>query len=242
MFMRIGIITAMAEEMMPIYNQLGNVVAESNIHGAHILQVEIESDTIYLATCGIGEINAAATAQTLVDLFDIEVLLNFGFVGTLRSNINVGELVIADRVCHYQYDTSLIDGTTAGQYTDNKDRYFYLDGSLIDRVLSAIGKPVKKVAVASGDVFVATEMQKKKLADQFECDICDMELAGLAIVCRRNNVPLLSIKVVSDKADDMAPINFDTVVSNGLSKYEEILPSVIKAVTGKVAPLPPITQ
>ena len=72
--MRIGIITALAEEMMPIYRKLGAVVAESKIHGARVRQIELDGETIYLATCGVGEINAAVTAQMLVDLFDVEVL------------------------------------------------------------------------------------------------------------------------------------------------------------------------
>ena len=88
--MRIGIITAMAEEMLPIYLELGNVTAQSKIHGALVRKIELADDTLYLATCGVGEINAATTAQLLVDLFDIEVLLNFGFVGTLKANIAVG--------------------------------------------------------------------------------------------------------------------------------------------------------
>lgn len=240
--MRIGIITAMAEEMLPIYQKLGNLTAQSKIHGALVRKIELADDTLYLATCGVGEINAATTAQLLVDLFDIEVLLNFGFVGTLKANIAVGELVIAERVCHYQFDTSLLDGTRVGQYIDRDDIYFYLDGSLIDRVLAAIGKDMKRVAVASGDVFVASSAQKKRLAEEFGCDICEMELAGLAIACMRNAIPLLSIKVVSDRADDGAPVSFDEVVRKGLSKYEKILPAVLAGVTGKTAPLPPIKK
>lgn len=240
--MRIGIVTAMAQETLPIYQKLGNVVAESSIRGAHVCQLKLGANQIYLATGGVGEINAAMTAQMLVDLFDIEVLLNFGFVGSLNPSIGVGELVIADKVCHYQFDTSALDGTAIGQYIDKDDIYFYLDGSLIDSALAAIGKPMRRVAVASGDVFVADGKTKKKLAEEFGCDICEMELAGLAIACERNEIPLLSIKVISDKADDSAPVSFDEVVAKGLSKYEEILPNILAAVTGSFKPLPPINK
>lgn len=240
--MRIGIVTAMAEEMLPIYEKLGNIVDQSVIHGVLVRKIQLDDNTVYLATGGVGEINAATTVQMLADLFDVEVILNFGFVGTLRSNISVGELVIAEKVCHYQFDTSLIDGTKEGQYIDKDDIYFYLDGSLIDRVLSALGKQMRKVAVASGDVFVASSEKKKLLSQKFGCDICEMELAGLAIACERNKIPLLSIKVVSDRADDGAPVSFSDVVRKGLSKYEEILPCVLKSVSGKVSPLPPIRK
>ncbi len=241
-YMRIGIVTALAEEMMPIYEKLGNVTAESVIHGVRISSINVNGNALYLATGGVGEINAALTAQMLVDLFDVEAILNFGFVGTLRNDIKVGELVIADRVCHYQFDTSLIDGTKAGQYLGKDDIYFYLDDALVTRTLAAIGKPMRRVAVASGDAFVAGSAQKRRLAEEFGCDICEMELAALAIACERNEIPLLSIKAVSDKADDSAPISFEEVVKKGMSKYEKILPAVLEAVTENNKPLPPVKK
>lgn len=229
--MRIGIITALAEEMMPIYKKFGDIVAKESVHGIEICKIEMDGNTVYLATGGVGEINASATVQLLVDLYDVQTILNFGFVGSLNSDIDVGELVIADRVCHYQYDVSVIENVRVGQYSENPDIYFYLDSELIDRVNKAIGKPLRRVAVASADAFVASYSKKKMLREEFACDICEMELAGLTITCRRNNVPLLSIKVISDRADDGAFICFNDIVNQGLSKYEEILPAVIKAVS-----------
>ena len=56
--MRIAIITAMAEETLPIFKKLGNVVAQNTISGVAISQIEYDGDTIYLATSGVGEIKA----------------------------------------------------------------------------------------------------------------------------------------------------------------------------------------
>ncbi|MCM1306160.1 MAG: 5'-methylthioadenosine/S-adenosylhomocysteine nucleosidase [Bacteroides sp.] len=233
--MKIGIITAMAEEMLPIYKKLGNVQSEEKVRGAEIRKIALGDNVIYLATGGVGEINSAATVQLLADLYGVERILNFGFVGSLNSEIGVGELVIADRVCHYQYDVSVLDNVRVGQYSENKDIYFYLDGALVDCVNAALNAPLRKVAVASGDAFVASSQKKKTLREEFGCDICEMELAGLTIACLRNEIPLLSIKVVSDRADDGAYVSFTDVVQKGLSKYEEILPAVIKAVSTYIA-------
>ena len=229
--MKIGIITAMAEEMLPIYQKFGNVLSKEKVRGAEICKIEFGDNTIYLATGGVGEINAAATVQLLADLYGVKAILNFGYVGSLNSDIDVSELVIADRVCHYQYDVSVIDNVRVGQYSENEDLYFYLDSALIDCVNKALKEPLRRVAVASADAFVASSEKKKMLKDEFGCDICEMELAGLTITCLRNEIPLLSIKVVSDKADDGAFVNFTDVVNKGLSRYEEILPAVINAVS-----------
>ncbi len=229
--MKIGIVTAMAEETLPIYKKLGNVIKTERVCGAEISTIELSGNTVYLATSGVGEINAATTVQLLKDLYKVEAILNFGFVGSLNSDIDLGELVIADRVCHYQYDVSVLDNIRVGQYSENEDLYFYLEAELIERVNKALAQPLRKVAVASADAFVASTEKKKQLKEEFGCDICEMELAGLAIACRRNDLPLLSVKVISDKADDGAFVCFEDIVKKGLSRYEEILPAVLNAVT-----------
>ncbi len=240
--MRIGIVTAMAEETFPILNKLGNIVAQSAISGVNVCKAQLGAHTVYLATGGVGEIRSAMMMQMLKDLFDIDVALNFGFVGALDPSLKQGDLLLARRVCHYQFDSSAIDGTVPGQYDGKEDRYFYLDGALIDRVLLATRKPLRQVTVASGDVFVANAKMKKRLREEFECDICEMELAALALVCERNRIPLLSLKVVSDSADESSPMSFPEVVKNAMTKYEELLPDIIAAVTGEASPLPPIKR
>lgn len=237
--MRIGIVTAMDEETFPILNKLGYVVAQTAISGVRVCKAMLGAHTVYLATGGVGEIRTAMTVQLLKDLFDVEVVLNFGFVGALDPKLKQGDIVLARRVCHYQFDSSAIDGTVPGQYDGQEERYFYLDGALIDRVLLATRMPLKTVTVASGDMFVASGEIKNRLRNEFGADICEMELAALAIVCARNRIPLLSMKVVSDKADGNAPESFVEIVKKGMTKYEELLPDVISAITGEAAPLPP---
>lgn len=240
--MRIAIITAMAEETLPILKKLGNIVDESTIAGVYVRKIQLQNDTVYLATSGIGEIKAAMTVQLLADLFDVEIVLNFGFVGALNENLNVGDIVIPNKVCHYQFDISKINGTKIGQYGDKDDIYMRLDTSLIDLVKASTKKDFKEVAVASGDKFVSTLEDKHALVKGFGCDICEMELAGLQIACERNSIPILSIKVVSDKADNGATESFNEILNKGLTKYEEILPNVLKAITGGYQPLPPINK
>lgn len=238
--MRIAIITAMAEETLPIYEKFGNIVAEDVISGVHIRQIEIEGDTVYLATSGIGEIRAALAVQLLKDLFEVEAVLNFGFVGALNPRLSVSELVIAEKVCHHQFDITAVDGTKIGQYDDRDDVYFMLDRDLIERVRSAIGRPIRLVSVASGDKFIAAKSDKDFLINEFSADICEMELSGLALACERNKLPLFSLKVVSDRADEQATESFAVVLKKGLTKYEQVLPEILRAVSQGSAPLPPV--
>ncbi len=238
--MRIAIITAMAEETLPILKKHGNVVAQNTISGVAISQIEQDGNTIYLATSGVGEIKAALAVQLLVDLFDVEVVLNFGFVGAVNHNLDLCELVAVGRVCHYQFDVTEVDtDRVVGQYGGMRDNYFYLNETVLNNVLANVGKPMKVVTCASGDKFVARKDEKDRLRNEFGADICEMELAGLAIACERNNVPLFSLKVVSDKAEEGANESFLSIVEKGVAGYEKILPAILKAVTSGATSLPP---
>ena len=243
--MRIGIVTAMVEETVPIITKLGGVVAEDNIAGVRIVQIEAGGHTVYLANSGIGEIRAALAVQLLVDLFDIEVVLNFGFVGSLTGSLLVGETVIAGRAVHHQFDLSAVDGTPAGEYDGRGTVFFETDREIADRFLAALPSPLRVVTVASGDKFVGDRETKKRLRDEFGADICEMELAGICLaaerngipvfslkVVERNGIPVFSLKVVSDAADESAPVSFAEVVGKGLTEYEKLLPELLGALSG----------
>ena len=218
----------MAEEALPIYQKLGNVKKVDTVAGVTVRAVMTGEDELFVATSGVGEIRAALAVQLLKDVYSVEAIVNFGFVGALANDLDVGSVVIADKVCHYQFDTSALDGVKAGQYDGKDDVWFVLDEGLVAS-LTASESALRRVSVASGDVFVAGAETKHSLREDFGAQICDMELAGIAIAAERNGLPLVSIKVVSDRADDSAPESFSSVVKKGLSRYEELLPAIIRA-------------
>ena len=230
--MKIGIITAMAGETTPLYQKMGKATGEINVAGVTISKFDIDSNEIFLVRSGVGEIRAAMTFQLLVDRFDVDVVLNFGFVGSLDNRFDVGDIVLAEKIVHYQFDTSAIDNVPAGQYDGNDSIYFTADKALIEKVQGALQNKLPEVIVASGDKFIASKEDKEYLRT-LGAQICEMECAGLIIASKRNNTPLLSMKVISDKADETADISFAEVVKKGLTRYEQIFPAVLKAVSSK---------
>ena len=230
--MKIGIITAMADETTPLYQKMGKATGEINVAGVTIFKYDIDGNEIFLVRSGVGEIRAAMTFQLLVDKFDVDAVLNFGFVGSLDNTFDVGDLVLAEKIVHYQFDTSAIDNVPAGQYDGNDSIFFTADSKLIGKVQKELDSPLPQVVVASGDKFIASREDKEYLRS-LGAQICEMECAGLVIASVRNNVPLLSIKVISDKADESADVSFADVVKKGLTRYEQIFPAVLKAVCGK---------
>ncbi len=225
--MRIGIVTAMAEETLPIIEKLGNIKSEQTIAGALVREIDYKGNNIYLAQSGVGEISAAITTQLLITVFKVDLILNFGFVGAINKDLDISELVMVEKIAHHQFDVSALENVPVGRYTNRDGIFFYTDKTLCDAVQSALPAPLRFVIDASGDKFVASKEDKTYLKEAFGADICEMECAGIALTAEKNNVPFVSIKVVSDRADEGATMSFVEVLKQGLTKYEAVLPVIL---------------
>ena len=230
--MKIGIITALAEETLPIHEKLGNLTQASVIAGVSVYEIQTSKDTIYLACSGTGEIRAAQATQLLIDIFDIDAILNFGFVGSLSPSLNIGDLVIVEKAVHSAFDLRYIDGTGLGQYDRRDGLYFYFDQNLLNYVRNVLPVTTKVVTISSEDAFIASKEKKEERRKLFGADICDMESIGIALVCERNEIPAFCMKIVSDNADAEATQDFKITLQNGLTKYEQYIPAIIDAIDG----------
>lgn len=240
--MRIGIVTAMAQETLPIYTKFGKIVEEGRVAGATVYRVQADDDEIYIAQSGVGELRAAITTQMLVDIFEVEAVLNFGFVGAISAGFEQGDVVMVDKVVHYQFDTSELDDVPVGQYDGRADIFFRADERIIAKTQALLPHPLRTVTVASGDKFIGNSEDKTRLG-AFGADICEMECAGIAMAAERNGIPFFSVKVISDSADESACVSFEEVVARGLVGLDLLFPKIMCAVTGKKEkPLPPVKK
>lgn len=192
--MKIGIYTALKEE------------AHSFIKGDYTVE-QIGAYTFYKFDLAgnqavlclppyVGEITAAAGVQLLITHFGVEVLFNFGVVGALTERASSYAMTYVGRVCHYAMDTSAVDGCEVGYYDVLGSKFAENDSALIAKAKTVLDLPV--VTCASADKFVADPAEKADIARRFEAEICDMESAAIAIVCRYNNLPCLMVKCVAD--------------------------------------------
>ena len=72
---------------------------------------------VVIVQSGIGKVNAAVCAQILIDVFNVSGIVNTGVAGSLRNEINIGDIVISsDAVEHDMnvmslgYDRGVIPG------------------------------------------------------------------------------------------------------------------------------------
>lgn len=101
--MSIGIIAAETEEMFAIKDIMQNI-NEEKIYNLIFIKGEINHKKCILTKCGVGKVNAARVAQIMIDKFDIEKIINVGSGAGLSNNLDVGDVVIGEKLVQYDFD------------------------------------------------------------------------------------------------------------------------------------------
>ncbi|MDE6361196.1 MAG: 5'-methylthioadenosine/adenosylhomocysteine nucleosidase [Muribaculaceae bacterium] len=194
--MKIGIIVAMGSELemlLPLVEDM----KETSVNGYLIRRGRMGGNQVAIMQTGIGKVNAAVGAISLIDSFSPDLVVNTGIAGGTGQGAGILDVVIADRIGYH--DVYCGPGNARGQVQGLPELFPCLGDKLVN--LGAVsGNPaVKRGLIASGDLFVSTpEELKAVLAVQPEAMAVDMESGAIAQVCCLKEVPFLAIRVVSD--------------------------------------------
>jgi len=192
---KIGMIVAV--EIKSFMNKYVGHLVEEKVKGFKVYSIDFGEKILYITQSGAGEIKAAACTQMLIDLFDVELIINYGIVGALRKGLAVTNTCVVERVVHYDMDTSAVDACEVGRYLEYDDIYLPTTDEYVKAALS-IDPSLISVTCASGDKFIADEDKKNEMGERFNADVCDMESAAIVLICDQNSIPNLLIKTVAD--------------------------------------------
>ncbi len=163
---------------------------------------------VICAVCGVGKVNAAMCAETMILHFAPARIINTGVAGSLSPELGVGDVVIASDVVQHDFDTSalgdppgLIPGLdTVKMHCSDRLRMSELRNAA-EAVLEGTGAKILHGVIASGDQFVADPETKKRIVERFGAAACEMEGGAIGQVCAANGVPFAVIRTMSDSAD-----------------------------------------
>jgi adenosylhomocysteine nucleosidase len=223
----IGLIVAV--EIESVLNKYGKPKKQEKINAYNVMTYNVTNDiNLHVIHCGAGEIAAAAATQFCISRLNCEMILNFGIVGGLTDDMSVTKMCVVDKVVHYDFDISQGDKNyVVGQYSEYKDPYIPTTKELVKQALK-IEPSLKKSIIASGDKFIEFASKKRELHNQFNADICDMESAGIALICNRNKIPFLMLKCVSDGCDDESYNSFSEYFDESSRICFDITDKIIK--------------
>ena len=172
-------------------------------HGPFEFEIlDFESSELIVSICGIGKVNAAAMAQTLILVYEPELIINIGTAGSINDEVKRKDVIIATETVQHDY---------------NLQPFGFTRGKLVELDIIAIPCDEKFITIAkkyaseyrshfgralSGDQVVADTGLIREITDLFGGLSADMESAAFGQVCAMNKVPYAVIRGISDDSDD----------------------------------------
>ena len=187
--MKIGIIVAMSKELAMILPLLSDATVETR--GAVTLhRGRIGGNDIAVMQCGIGKVNAAIGAVSLIDAFSPDLVINTGVAAGAGDDIRVMDIVVADSLAHHDF---WCIGEEWG-HVPGCPRLFPAEVPAVAEKSGA-----KKGLIASGELFISRKEVIDSIRSHFPMvKAVDMESAAIAQACCLRQVPFMCLRVISD--------------------------------------------
>lgn len=207
----LGIIGAMEIEVKALCEMMENPQVQSAA-GMKFYQGKINGKEVVVVRSGIGKVNAGICSQILVDRYQVEGIINTGIAGSLKNEINIGDIVLATVAVQHDVDAAVF-GYPLGEVPQLGIKEFPADESLRELAARCSKKANPDIQVffgrvASGDQFVSSKEKKNWISETFDAYCTEMEGAAIAQAAYLNQVPYLIIRAISDKADDSANMDY----------------------------------
>ena len=229
----IGIIGAMSEEITYLKEKI-EIVTTKNIIGLDFHVGKYCGNSIVLVISGIGKVNAGMCAQILVDAFNVSHLINTGIAGSLKAEINIGDIVVSSDALQHDMDARQF-GYARGEIPRMDTISFPADPELIAMAKAACEEVNPDIRVfvgrvVTGDQFIAERSVKNEIASWTEGYCTEMEGAAIAQAAYLNKVPFVIVRAISDKADDSATMDYPTFEAQAIEHSVKLVESFVSRI------------
>ncbi len=226
----VGLIGAMAVEVESLMAQLENK-QEQRIGMDVFVSGTLFGKEAVLAVCGPGKINAALCAQSMIQAYHPEWVLNLGVAGAGAEGVSIGDMVIATAAVQHDCDTSPI-GDPVGLVSKINLVELPCDAALRARLVKAakaLGDVnVHEGIIATGDQFINKGDVRKRIHDLFDAKAVEMEGAAVAHACYMHGVPCGVLRSISDQADGHSDMDYPTFVQLAASHSEKVVENLLQ--------------
>lgn len=228
---KIGIIGAMELEVEALKEQMDvkNIIEKASMK---FYEGTLRGKDVVIVQCGIGKVNAGICVQILADLFQVDAVINTGVAGSLRAEINIGDIVVSTDACEHDMDVTVL-GYKQGIIPQMKESFFKADRQLVEAAIEVCREVnpdinVYEGRVLSGDQFISGEEIKNKLIDLFDGSCTEMEGAAIAHAAFLNEIPYVVIRAISDKADGSAHMDYPEFERAAAAHSAKLVENLVK--------------
>jgi adenosylhomocysteine nucleosidase len=237
-----GILSALEQEQQGLLAQLTHA-RQVRRGGRDFWLGEWHGTPVVLALSRIGKVAAATTATTLIEAFAAERIVFTGVAGGLGTDVRVGDVVVARHFVQHDMDASPLfprfeiplygqaqfacDARLTDLLVKACERAMVdLPQSSIDAASSRPQPTVHQGLIASGDRFISTarisqDVQQTLRTHAMDALAVEMEGAAVAQVCHDYGVAFAAVRAISDRADDLAHVDFAQFLTEVAGVYAQ---------------------
>lgn len=215
----IFIIGAMPSELADIRAALGEG-EKKHFSGFDFHINSYKGKTLINACCGIAKVNAALCTQAAIDNFHPDCVINTGIAGGMNSSVKVCDIVISTEVLPHDLDLHFLKDYPP--YCG----IFKADEKLMDiaeKVCNEFSVNSFRGRIVSGEAFISDNKVKTDIQQRFSPYAVDMESAAIGHCCYLNKMPYVSVRCISDNADDDGAMSFDEFEKIAAKRVAEII-------------------
>mgnify|MGYP006071202359 FL=1 len=229
---RIGIIGAMEVEVETLKEHMKDVKLVKKA-SMEFCCGKLNGKEAVVVRSGIGKVNAAVCTQILADDFQVEAVINTGVAGSLKAEINIGDIVVSTDALHHDMDAREF-GYRRGQIPQMDVFSFEADARLRRTAAEACRRVNPEIQVfegrvVSGDQFVAAKSVKEDISAEFAGCCTEMEGAAIAQAAWLNGIPFVILRAISDKADDSASMDYHTFEREAAQHCVRLVEEMLKS-------------
>ncbi len=232
-----GIISAMQEEVQALLHELKNISTTEK--GKRIYYSgELFNKKVVIVFSRWGKVASAATTTQLINDFDLDEIIFTGVAGAINKSLNIGDVVIGKHLYQHDLDArpfykqfeipilkkQFLTTKNSNDLISASNSFFNQYNNFIKaseaKEFSITNPKTVYGDIASGDKFISSLEKISKLNQQVPTAICvEMEGASVAQICYEYDVPFSIIRIISDKANDNATIDFSRFANSIASNY-----------------------
>lgn len=221
----IGIIGAMDLEVSEIISLMSETTSEK-ISGVLYTRGKLKGQECVVAVSGIGKVNSAICAQTMILRYSPKLVINTGVAGGILKEMKVADIAVATDVVQYDMDTTAV-GDPKGLISGINIVNIPCSKSMVEKLISITPKIENTNffmgTIATGDSFINSNKRLESLREEFNAIACEMEGASIGQVCYINGIDFMVIRAISDNGDDNSHIDYLTFAKIAAQKSISIL-------------------
>lgn len=230
---KVGIIGAMELEVEELQGKM-EITRKEKKASMEFLEGTLNGTDVVIVKSGIGKVNAALCTQILCDVFEVTHIINTGVAGSLKNEINIGDIVVSTDALHHDMDVRVF-GYPLGEVPQMGCLAFPADEKLVNLAVECCKEVNPDISVysgriVSGDQFISDKQVKEHIISNFGGFCVEMEGASIAHAAYLNHVPFVIIRAISDKADDSAEMDYPTfekaAAAHSAALVEHMLPRI----------------